>query len=235
MAFRFTRRLNSLWPGNSRDIIKHTSETITTYDKYRMNKFPKFPVFRAFSGIVCVSGVGFVMYTLFKKPLHKYFSSEGSAVAVGIVNSPEVQNSVKTGMGNIIDDKEVSDKLKVFLKDNLEQITKEKWFSELLSETGSQLVKRLSNDVAVNDSLAQMFIILFDRKDIKDGLAEMFIGIFERQDIIDGLNKLIIDACKDPINRDEIATALKEIMSKKETKDELGKLFRGVVLKALFG
>jgi hypothetical protein len=235
MAFRATRRLNSLWSGKSHDIVKQTSETITTYDKYRMSRFPKFPVFRAFSGIVCVSGVGFVLYTLFKKPLHKYFSSEGSAVAVGIVNSPEVRHSVKTGVGNIIDDKELSDKLKTFIKDNLEQITKEKWFTELLSGTGTQLVKELTNDVAVKDSLAEMFIILFDRQDIKDGLAEMFIGIFTRQDIIDGLNKLIIDACKDPTNKEEISTTLKEIMTKKEMQDELGKLLRGVVLKALFG
>lgn len=235
MAFKATRRLNSLLSGKSYDIMKQTSETIITYDKYRMSGYPKFPVFRAFSGIVCVSGMGFFMYTIFKKPLHRYFSSEGSAVAVGIVNSPELQHSVKTGMGNIIDDKELSDKLKVFLKENLEQITKEKWFSELLSGAGSQLVKQLSNDVTVNDSLAQMFIILFDRQDIKDGLAEMFIGIFARQDIIDGLNKLIIDACQDNTNREEISTALKEIMSKKEMQDELGKSLRGVVLKALFG
>jgi len=235
MAFRFTRILKYPFAGRTQEFVKETSNTLNTYDRYRMTSFPKFPVFRAFSGIVCVSGVGFALYTIFKKPIHKYFSSEGSVVAAGIVNSPEVQSSVKSGMNSLMDDKEIADKLKVFFKDNLEQITREKWFSDLLSGTGTQLVRQLSVDKEVNDSLAQMFIVLFDRDDIKNGLAQMFIGIFNRPDIVDGLHKLIIGACEDSSNRDKIADTLKEIMLREDMKKEMATMLRSVVVKAVFG
>ena len=233
MAFRPSRILK--FRLFNHEFVKQTKDTINTYDRYRMSNYPKIPVFRTFTGVLCVGGVSLAIYTVFKHPIRKYFSKEGSAVATDIIKSPEVHKSVKSGISNLTEDKEIADKLKVFLQENLTQMIEEKWFSDLLKASGGKLVKELSVDEEINNMLAGMFVSLFAREDIQNNLAKMFTDIFAREDVVNGLNKLIMDGCKDPSNQDEMAASMKAVMARDDVRNEVAKMMRSASYKFVFG
>jgi hypothetical protein len=209
MAYR--RIFNIVYPKKITDITSEATKLINNYDQqYMMKNYPKVPIFKMFLGGVTmlISSVG--IYNIFKIPIHKYISSEGAQIAEGIVNSEKVQNIVKLNVSYLIENKQLNDEL-------------------------TKMVIELICRDDIKDNLSHMFIELFDRNDIKDNLAKMCIDVIQKQEIIDAVNKLIIDACNDPINQDEIAKSIKEIISREDVRKDVSIMVRKVIKGSIFG
>lgn len=215
----FKRILNNISLVNAGNMAYKATKILDNYNnQYRMSNYPNFPVVKVFLGAIGFLGTGFGIYTAFKKPIHKYLSSEGSNVAAGIVNSPEVKKSVKSSVNILIEDSEVTDKLQGLVTVMINQIINEPWFMELLTQKGSKLVEELCDDENVNNKIAKLFIDIFARKDVSDSL-----------------NKLISDACQHPTNQEEVAKTIKEVIARNDVQKEMSISLRKIAVGAFFG
>jgi hypothetical protein len=205
------------------------------YDKqYRIKKYPNFPVLKIMLGTAVVGTTGIFAYTVFRKPIRKMLTSEGSHVTAEVIKSDQVKESIRNGVTNLIDNEELTVKLKENIKIRLVEIANEKWFSDIIKELGLSLARELCNNDSLREELSEMFISLFKRDDIKSELAEMFKEVVRRQDIKNEMNVLIKQICTDKQNKDEVAIAVKEILARDDIKKELGKTARSSVYNAIF-
>ncbi len=205
------------------------------YDKqYRIKKYPNFPILKIVLGTAVVGATGAGTYIVFRNPIRKLLTSEGSHVTAEVIKSEQVKESIRNGVTTLIDNEELSMKVKEYLKLHLVEMANEKWLDAIIKELGLSLARELCNNVSLRDELSQMFISLFNREDIKTELAEMFKDIMRRQDIKNEINILVKEVCTDEQNKGNVANSLNEILSRDDVKKELGKTARSSVYNAIF-
>ncbi len=142
---------------------------------------------------------------------------------------------IKNGIGNLINDQELSLKVKEYMKFHLIEMANEQWLNGIIKELGLTLAQELCNNTSLRDELATMFISLFNREDITTELAKMFSDIVRRDDIRDEINILVKNVCADANNKEEVAKSLKDIVSRDDVKKQLGNTARGSLYNVFFG
>lgn len=220
------------------------NKKIIKYDNYRMDSYPHIPVLRLGATLVGLSVMAGGTYWWFKPHIHRYITNDASTIAGKVVESKEVQDSIKTTLNNpevfadaqqlikklaitTCNDQEITNSLNVLV---LQLLNK----PETKDSINSLLVQVLG-DPAVQNALVDSAVNFINRQEIQDQLSALIIAILDRQDVKNKANTLVDETCGNDLNREHLKNMVNAIFTSHETKDALYDLVASLFSTSIFG
>jgi hypothetical protein len=200
----FGKLIKRKFSDNKHNYVNDAKQKIINFDKYRINNYPNIPIFQISLGCGLFSLFSGGFYLIFSNQINSYLSGHGSQIAGNIVNSDDV----KTSVNNLIEDPELT---------------------KILNKMAIDILNKLCDDVAVNTSIANLLINVFNRKDVQDELTKCIIKIIRQPIIYQEINNIIKETTENETNVKQINELVTNIIKNEETSKSVRECIYNIV------
>lgn len=193
------------------------------------------PLLKILGGSLFVVGLGYGSCFIFKSSIKKQLLIEGSEITANIMNSKNVQHSVKKGVHDLISEVLTDNKFNEILLETTYSLVKQLSNNHDLKKNISEMLSHLLKNTDVISSLSKMLSELLQSEEIHTNLANMFVIIFSRDDILESINKLLSNSCNSEANKEEIKKVLKSILESDDFRKSATDALKHISWKTIFG
>lgn len=149
--------------------------------KINLKKFPRVPVLKLSLGLISLTTL---TYFIFRPQINKYLSKEGTNITQNIVESKELQITVRDELVKIVNDKYTQVQL-------------------------ANLTKQIINDEFVQNEIVITFNKLLQRKDVNDITKKFVIDIINSEEVENAICQQIDKISKNDTNNKNIGKIIK--------------------------